>query len=74
MEWRDVFQFEMACQVLDEAGIPYERVSHGGNWVEDPACGSVTAPVYLRVRDTDFELARTLLAQTVGRGVVPDGR
>lgn len=71
LTWIDYVQFEAACQVLGAAGIPFERHGrHAFASIEDPGCLSTTERLELRVRDADFERARSLLRDTVGRGVV----
>jgi hypothetical protein len=71
LTWIDYVQFELACQVLERSGIPFERHGHHAfASIEDPGCSSTTERLELRVLETDLERARTLLAETVGRGVV----
>ena len=71
LTWIDYPQFEMACQVLEQAGIPFERQGRTINSVEDPACAFSINQLELRVRVEEFERARQLLEDTVGRGVAP---
>lgn len=71
LTWIDYAQFEMACQVLEEAAIPFERCGRTINSLEDPASAFSVNQLELRVRSEDFELARRLLEDTVGRGVAP---
>ena len=68
--WTDLPQFEMACQVLEEAGLPFERHGRGIDSLDDPGCALPTNLLELRVPEQDFERARCLLVETVGRGVV----
>jgi hypothetical protein len=71
LTWLDYAQFEQACQVLEAAGIPFERHGrHAFASVEDPGCWSTTEGLELRVLEGDAERARRLLRETVGRGVV----
>jgi hypothetical protein len=71
LTWVDYAQFEQACQVLVAAGIPFERHGHHAYAsIEDPGCLSTSERLELRVLDADFERARSLLRDTVGRGVV----
>ena len=71
LTWIDYAQFEQACKVLETAGIPFERHGrHAFASIEDPGCLSTTERLELRVLDADFERARSLLRDTVGRGVV----
>jgi hypothetical protein len=71
LTWIDFAQFEQACGVLEEAGIPFERHGrHAFASIEDPACFSTTERLELRVLERDLERARGLLRDTVGRGVV----
>ena len=74
LRWVDALQFAMAEQVLQEAGIPCVQHGRTINSLEDPASVFVINALELRVREQDFEQARELLNQTVGRGVVEDGR
>ena len=71
LTWIDYAQFEMACQVLAEAGIPFDRHGPSINSLEDPASAFSINRLELRVRAEDFEPARLLLEDTVGRGVAP---
>jgi hypothetical protein len=71
LNWVDYAQFEMACQVLEQAAIPFERHGRTINSVDDPASAFVINQLHLRVRSEDFERARRLLEDTVGRGVAP---
>ena len=71
LTWIDYAQFEMACQVLEEEGIPFERHGRAINSVEDPASAFSINRLAVRVRAEDFERARLLLEETVGRGVAP---
>jgi hypothetical protein len=61
----------MACQVLEEAAIPFERRGHASNMLEDPAAAFWPDRLELRVRCEEFEPTRRLLKDTVGRGVAP---
>ena len=71
LSWIDYAQFEQACQALESAGIPFERHGrHAFASVEDPGCLSTTERLELRVLDADLERARSLLLETVGRGVL----
>jgi len=71
LTWIDYLQFEMACQVLKEAAIPFEGYGRTINSLEDPASAFSVNQLELRVRSEDFERAQRLLEDTVGRGVAP---
>jgi hypothetical protein len=68
----DAIQLAMACQVLEAERIPFVRHTHDTSPTENPELsGMSTAPVWLKVRQGDFDRAREVLALTVGRGVAP---
>lgn len=71
LTWLEYAQFEQARQVLSEAGIPFERHGrHVHSSTEEPFNAFPTDAVELRVLEADLERARSLLSETVGRGVV----
>jgi len=71
LTWVDYLQFEAACQVLEAAGIPFERHGrHVNTSVDEPFNVFPTDPLELRVLERDFDRAHSLLLETVGRGVV----
>jgi hypothetical protein len=70
LTWVDMLQFDMARQVLDEQGIPFDVYGWNIHSLEDPASVFVANHPSLRVREEHFEQARALLDQTVGRGVL----
>jgi hypothetical protein len=70
LTWVDMLQFDMAKQVLEAEGIPFDVYGWTIPSLDDPAGVFVANQPSLRVRDDHFEQARALLDQTVGRGVV----
>ncbi len=72
LNWIDAVQFSMAGQVLQEAGIPCDQHGRTINSAEDPSAMFVINRLSLQVRVQDFERARELLRETIGRGVVED--
>ena len=73
LTWLDPVQFGMACQVLEEAGIPFDTHGRTINSVDDPSGAFVINQLAMQVREEDFERARSLLAETVARGVAEAG-
>ena len=74
LTWVDMLQFEMAKQVLEAEGIPFDTYGWNINSLDDPTSVFVANHPSLRVREDHFEKARALLDQTVGRGVVESER
>lgn len=72
LTWIDSIQFEMARQVLEEEGIPFDVHGNLLNSTYDPIGTSYADGPVLRVRAEDLDRARQLLRQTVGRGVAED--
>ncbi len=70
LTWVDTIQFDMAKQVLEAEGIPFDIYGWTFPSLDDPASVLVANQPSLRVREEHFEQARVLLEQTVGRGVV----
>jgi len=74
LTWVDMLQFDMAKQVLEAEGIPFDVFGWNINSLDDLASAFVSNHPSLRVREEDFERARALLDQTVGRGAVESER
>jgi hypothetical protein len=72
LHWIDAVQFAMGEQVLQAAGIPCDQHGRTINSAEDPSAMFVINRLALQVREQDFERARDLLRETIGRGVVED--
>lgn len=72
LTWVDVIQFDMARQVLEEAGIPFDTRGRTLASTYDPSCVFVANQLSLQVLEADFDRARSLLEDTVGKGVVAD--
>jgi len=69
LTWVDPVQFEMARQVLEQAGIPFDVHGRTSDSVEDPACAFPINRPSLRVREDHLHRARELLEASVGQGV-----
>lgn len=74
LTWVDMLQFDMAKQVLEAEGIPFDVYGWNVNSLDDLSSAFVANHPSLRVREEQFEQARAILEQTVGRGVVKSGR